>query len=131
MFQSNRLLADSLGLVMVNFYLLKNKKRTKIPALVKCTDSSCFICCHFLFHSSSHSEVCLFWDPGQPKSEGQGGRRDEYLSNLKVRVTVTFSFLLRVETDSALLHVSASSPRPSAAGHTKTLASASAPALPM
>lgn len=73
MFQSNRLLADSLGLVMVNFYLLKNKKRTKIPALVKCTDSSCFICCHFLFHSLSHSEVCLFWDPGQPKSEGQGG----------------------------------------------------------
>lgn len=51
-----------------------------------------FIFCHFLFHSWSHPEVGLFWDPGQPKSKaGQG--RDKYLTNLlkgAVRVTVTF-----------------------------------------
>ncbi len=75
-----------------------------------------FIFCHFLFHSSSHPEVCLFRDPGQPKSEGGRGR-DEYMTNLwgAVRVTVTFSFLLphpdsEAETNSALLHLSVSSP---------------------
>lgn len=72
----------------------EQERKKRIPALVNVPKGLDFIFCLFQFQSSSHPEVCLFRDPGQPKSEGGGW--DEYVTNLKgaVRLCVTFSFLL-------------------------------------